>query len=401
MIKICEDRTDVVFLILDVGLMIENSTVFQAQVVDQIIALRKLGYSVSVLCAFEDRTKFQLVAGNKLDDYQVPVVLVVNRGLFRNIFSFVIAIRNLKRSTEIGQIYIRGFWAAFPILLAAPLRRLSYVYDVRGDTIDESAARGRAPYRLFFIRKFETFALRHARFVTCVSKRLASIIQERACLEQLPEVIPSCIDMIDFSYNEDVRASKRSELGYSDKNIVLVYSGGLAQYQMIAEMLALWRGVFPLNNDIEFLLLINSDPPSLERSVGSLDDFGCRLKILNLPRSEVFATLSAGDIGFLLREERTLNATASPVKFAEYLAAGLAVVSSPGVGDLSERIIKRQLGVLVKPSKETPEVKVLSDFIHKLEIDHKSFRDNALSTARDTYSWDAYKDTYQKLYAPS
>jgi glycosyltransferase involved in cell wall biosynthesis len=237
--------------------------------------------------------------------------------------------------------------------------------------------------------------------VTCVSKRLASIIKERARLERLPEVIPSCIDMIDFSFDEDIRASRRSELGYTDKSIVLVYAGGMAQYQMIAEMLALWRGVLPLNNDIEFLLMINSDPPSLERSVGSLDDFGCRLKILNLPRSEVFATLSAGDIGFLIRENRTLNATASPVKFAEYLAAGLAVVSSPGVGDLSERIIKRQLGVLVKPSKEAPEIKVLSDFIRKLEIDRKSFRETALLVASEKYSWDAYKDTFHKLYTPS
>lgn len=393
-------RTDVLFLILDGGLTIENSTVFQAQVVDQVIALRKLGYTVAVLCAFKDRAKFQFAAGNKLKEHQVPVHLVSDLGLLKNIFSFAAALKSLKRTEEIGRIYIRGFWAAFPILLASPMSRSSYVYDVRGDIVDESAARGRAGYRQFLLRMLETFALRRARYVTCVTKRLASIVQSRARLKRLPEVIPSCIDLFDFSFSEEARAARRAELEYTDEDIVLIYSGGMAHYQMIAEMLALWRGVFSLNGHIKFLLMINSDPPSLERSVGSLDDFGSRLKVLNLPRSEVFATLSASDIGCLLREDRALNATASPVKFAEYLAAGLAVVSSPGVGDLSERITNRNLGVLVKPLMVSPEVDKLADFILAFETDRAVFRDRALRAARNRYDWFSYRSIYHRLYGP-
>jgi glycosyltransferase involved in cell wall biosynthesis len=389
----------ILFLILDMGLTIENSVVFQAQIVDQVIALRKLGYPVAVLCASRDRSKFQFAAGNKLEEYQVPVHLVSDLGFLKNIFSFATALRSLKRSQKIGRIYIRGYWAAFPIFLASPMGRLSYVYDVRGECIDEAAARGSAAWRLFLIRIFETFALRRARYVSCVTNRLASVVQARARLNTLPEVIPSCIDLSDFSFSEETRTIRRTELGYTDEDIVLLYSGGMAHYQMIAEMFALWRGVFPLNRHIKFLLMINSDPPSLERSVGRLDDFGSRLTLLNLERSEVFATLIAADIGFLLREDRELNATASPVKFAEYLAAGLAVVSSPGVGDLSDRIIKRNLGVLVKPLRQSPEVPKLASFIRSFEKDRPAFRNRALLAAREKYSWEAYRDTYQKLYA--
>ena len=166
----------------------------------------------------------------------------------------------------------------------------------------------------------------------------------------------------------------------------------MARYQMITEMLALWRGIFPLNSHIKFLLMINSDPLSLERSVGRLDDFGNRLTLLNLERSEVFATLIAADIGFLLREDRALNATASPVKFAEYLAGGLAVVSSPGVGDLSDRIIKRNLGVLVKPLRQSPEVPKLASFIRSFE----KRQDRLFVTER---CWPQEKNTAGRLIA--
>jgi glycosyltransferase involved in cell wall biosynthesis len=279
------------------------------------------------------------------------------------------------------------------------MRRISYVYDVRGDTIDESVARGRAPYRLYLIQMLETFALQRARYVTCVSNRLSSIIQSRARLKSLPEVIPSCIDLTDFSFSDEVRAARRSELGFSNEDIVFVYSGGMAAYQMLAEMIVLWRSVLRLNNNIKFLLMINSDPQSLECSLGSLDEFGSRIKILNLPRSKVFETLSAADIGFLLREDRALNATASPVKFAEYLAAGLAVVSSPGVGDISDRIIKRNIGVLVKPLKESPEVATLTKFIDEFNTNRVAFRNRSLLVVRENYGWPAYDNIYHKMYS--
>ena len=386
-------------MILDVGLMLENSAVFQAQVVDQVVALNKLGFTAAVLCASKDRAKFHAVAGQKLEKHKVTVYLISDNGLIKNIFSFTKELKRLKNKQDIGRIYIRGFWAAFPILLASPLGRLNYVYDVRGDVLDESVGRGGATYRRFLIRMLEAFALRCAHHVTSVTKPLALLVMTRARLKMMPEVIPSCIDLSDFCFNESTRSVRRIELGYTDEDIVLVYSGGLARYQMIEEMLALWRGMLPLNNHIKFLLLINSDPPSLERSVGDLDDFGNRLTILNLPRSEVFSTLSAADIGFLLREDRVLNATASPVKFAEYLAAGLAVVSSPGVGDLSERITERKLGTLLKPLKKSPEVDKLDAFINIFVDERAAFRQRALLAARDKYSWEAHRNTYQELYS--
>ncbi len=263
-----------VFVILDVDLLVENSSVFQAQVIDQAIALTKLGYSALIVCAYRDKDLFQLVAGNKLDFYNIPFVLVKDSGLLKNIIAFSSVLKKLNRTRKIIKFYIRGLWAAFPILLAAPIRRLSYVYDVRGDSIDESIARGSARFRIFLLQSLENFALRHASCVTSVSVQLAKNIASRAGLKTLPDVIPSCIDLASFSFNQDIRATRRLELGYNDSDIVLVFSGGMAHYQMIPEMLALWRGVMSLSKSIKFLLMINSDPSSLGHSVSELNVFG-------------------------------------------------------------------------------------------------------------------------------
>lgn len=393
-----DNHLNILFLILDVALTIENSTVFQSQVVDQMIALRKCGYKVAVLCAFKNLAKFQLVAGSKLEKHQVLIHLVPDLGLIKNILSFAIALKRLSRSHQIKRIYIRGFWAALPIHLVSPMNPSNYIYDVRGDIIDESSARARSRYRHFLIRILETFALRRALYVTCVTRQLSAIVMNRARLDALPEVIPSCINLSDFSFNEESRAAQRASLGYSNKDIVLVYSGGTANYQMIPEMLELWRGLLPLNSHTKFLLMINSDRQSLERSLGSLDDFGSRIKILNLARSEVFVTLSASDIGFLLREDRVLNACASPVKFAEYLVAGLAVVSSPCVGDISDLIVNRQIGVLVDPKNVQCGIDRVQIYLQKFMLNRLSYRLSSLNLAEERYNWRSYQKLYDVLY---
>jgi glycosyltransferase involved in cell wall biosynthesis len=393
-----EKSIDILFVILDVELMIENSSVFQAQVVDQAAALRRMGYTVAILCAFRNEDQFNMVAGNKLESIGVRTILVRDRGLWKNIFVFTYEIGKLKANYYVRNGYVRSFWAAFPIILSNPARILPYTYDVRGDIIDESIQRGSNKHRFFVIQLLERLSLRRARYVSCVTNRLANIITQRARLDVNPIVIPSCIDLNSFLFDESRRIRRRVELGYSADDIVIVYSGGLSNYQMIPEMLALWRRLAATNFALRFLMLINSDPRSLARSSGDLEALGDRLQIMKLQRTEVFETLNSADIGFLLRETRELNATASPVKFAEYLAAGLSVVSSPGVGDLSNLIIDQHLGILISPMSAETAVDKVSDFLNRYREDRLIYQKRSLQLARQHYNWEAHNNSFFQLY---
>jgi glycosyltransferase involved in cell wall biosynthesis len=92
--------------------------------------------------------------------------------------------------------------------------------------------------------------------------------------------------------------------------------------------------------------------------------------VLGVPHHEVPRYLAAGDIGLLLREPSLVNAVASPVKFAEYLAAGLPVVLTEGIGDYSDLAMRNNLGVVLDfyASEEAVEKNVV-EFLMQYETD--------------------------------
>jgi hypothetical protein len=69
--------------------------------------------------------------------------------------------------------------------------------------------------------------------------------------------------------------------------------------------------------------------------------------ILALDHREVPRYLAAADAGLLLRDRCPVNRVASPVKFGEYLAAGLPVVISREIGDYSALVSRESLGVVL------------------------------------------------------
>jgi glycosyltransferase involved in cell wall biosynthesis len=76
--------------------------------------------------------------------------------------------------------------------------------------------------------------------------------------------------------------------------------------------------------------------------------------VASLPAPAAAAALRAFDAGFLLRRRHPVNAVACPVKFAEYLHAGLPVVGTDGIGDVSETIRREGLGIVLG-EPEDPE----------------------------------------------
>jgi len=58
--------------------------------------------------------------------------------------------------------------------------------------------------------------------------------------------------------------------------------------------------------------------------------------------------LRAADVGISLIRQSPARCASSPTKFAEYLAAGLPVIHSAGVGDLDAQVEQHRVGVLVR-----------------------------------------------------
>jgi hypothetical protein len=160
---------------------------------------------------------------------------------------------------------------------------------------------------------------------------------------------------------------------------------------MIPEMLELWRRLEAADANLRFLLLANEAPVRQHRAQHRDQSvLPNKLNVQSVPRTDVPDYLAAADIGFMLREQHKLNAVASPVKFGEYLASGLALVTSPGLGDVDAAVTQHDLGVLVDPRKLDEAEAACLELVARVRRDRVTVRERAQSFATSYLDWRAY-----------
>jgi hypothetical protein len=97
--------------------------------------------------------------------------------------------------------------------------------------------------------------------------------------------------------------------------------------------------------------------------------------------------LCASDYGILLRENSITNQVASPVKFAEYLSAGLKILISENLGDYSEFVTKNKCGTIISGKKEK----------YKFETVSYSDKINLYKLAENNFRKSSYINQYQQV----
>ncbi len=193
----------------------------------------------------------------------------------------------------------------------------------------------------------ERLAISRSAGVTCVSYAMARMLQQR--YPEVPRdkfrVVPCCPKEESFRSAFPERTAVRQALGLADR-FVVAYLGSLAWYQQPQSAFKLFQLIQMIRPDAHFLA-ITTDPDlmsQLAREVGLTPE---SYSIYSVPAREVPRLLVAADLGLMLRDESETNRVAAPVKFGEYLAAGVPVIITPNLGDCSECVREHQLGVEV------------------------------------------------------
>lgn len=132
----------------------------------------------------------------------------------------------------------------------------------------------------------------------------------------------------------------RINLGFSETDVVLVYSGSSAGWQSF-DLVDSWLHKLMGQQPNVKLLLLARDFPSDSEVIQVFPD---RVIKKWVAAAEVPAFLMACDYGLLIRESSGTNKVASPVKLAEYLSCGLKVIVSEEIGDYSQLIIENDFG---------------------------------------------------------
>lgn len=178
--------------------------------------------------------------------------------------------------------------------------------------------------------KFENRSCQQATCVVCQSEYMKEHLIKKYHVSDADKLfVYKCNANTDiFKLNPTARKATRKKLNINDSAQIFIYSGGLHKWQRVNDALQIFEEYHSQYPDSKFILLtldkigaknlVNNQFPNISKSV----------IIESANHDEVPDYLNAADAAFLLRDDTTLNAVASPTKLAEYMACGLAVIST-------------------------------------------------------------------------
>jgi len=225
------------------------------------------------------------------------------------------------------------------------------IFDIRGFLAEEyvDAGRWRAGGLLFRLTKAAEEALYRASdgFVVLTERARETLFPDGTGGRPL-EVIPCCVDDERFAAAEAIdRTAIRTELGLDDR-LVFIYVGALGGYYLVPEMAEFLAAARAQNPRVYALVVTQSSPVALIAELNRLGFTTDDYRVLKVPPEEVPKYLRASDVALSLIRPSFARRSMSPTKFAEYLAAGLPVIASAGIGDLDAHIEEARVGVLVQ-----------------------------------------------------
>jgi glycosyltransferase involved in cell wall biosynthesis len=276
---------------------------------------------------------------------------------------------------------------------AARLRGARLVFDYRGILSEEYVLQGRiarrgAMHRL--LRALEGWVLDHVDATVCVSHRLAARARRwRARRAVETAVVPCCCDARVARAAEVAVDSRRRELGLDPtRDFVLLYAGSLSAWNAPHEMLAVYWACRETEAATRFLVL-TEDTDRAAVVLGAAPDVLVRA----VPHADIGSYLAVGDLGLLIRSSSPVNRVASPVKFGEYLACGVPVLVSPGVGDCPAIVEREQAGFVLRDDR------LLADIVAEIRRERAAFRARCRRVAAALFDAERYTAVYRGLLA--
>ncbi len=278
-------------------------------------------------------------------------ILMILKGIFFTT-SFV-------QNNRIDFIHCRS---SYPAIIGTVVRYLTgcrIIYDNRGIPGEELGSGG-IDIQTMLYKKAEPWLLKYSDRVVVVSEAFRDHLTETFRINGLAgkiSVIENGYSPGRISFSEEKRARRREEEGLTGK-LVMTYSGTLSKWQMFDEICDAYL-LFRSRVENPFFLVLTPDEEEAAGVIRSkgIPDGECLIR--NIKGNNLGDHLILGDFGTLFREKLLLNRVAAPIKFAEYLGAGLPVLISEGIGDTELFCRKGNVGVVFDLSDQGIEKAIM------------------------------------------
>ncbi len=340
----------------------------QSQVLPYLRVLSKLGVQFTLLsferpaafsegAAKREELRAQLVAEgivwHALRYHQKPslpaTVYDINHGLRYA--------KRLVRHDKIEMVHARSHIAA---AIAVRLKKrfgLKMIFDLRGLMADEYVDANhwrQSGLRYRITKRMELKALAGADGIVTLTEKVWPAIKSWDALcdrEVIHEVIPCCVDLELFRFDQEAREQRRAELRIQNR-LVLVYSGSIGGWYLTEEMADFFAALWRKRPDAHFLWLTLGNAEMINNLMNKRGISAKQYTVVNAASRDVSSYLSAGDAGIAFYKPAFSRMATSPVKIGEYLACGLPLVINAGIGDSDAMITAERIGALVNNFNE-------------------------------------------------
>jgi glycosyltransferase involved in cell wall biosynthesis len=217
-------------------------------------------------------------------------------------------------------------------------------------------------------------------------------------------VIPCCVDRERFRVAENLsREEARRELGLTDRK-VFVYVGAFGGWYLteeIAHFLSLAHRQDPATFS---MIITQSDPKLVQEQLQRRNIPETDILIRQVTPEQVPHYLRAADIALSFIKPCYSKLSSSPTKIAEYLAAGLPIISSGGIGDVDTALESDRVGVILRNFNEAGYLEALRA-MEQLRSD-SGLAERCRESARQRFDLETvggreYRNLYQRLLKKS
>jgi glycosyltransferase involved in cell wall biosynthesis len=295
-------------------------------------------------------------------------------------------------------IHARSFYPALICLVITYIfPKTKFIYDNRGLFIEEEIFKGRwKESGLFvkFLKKAEKIVVKKADHIIVVSQEfkkytLKNFIATCSQLEKKITVINNKTNI--YREQSNVRINERIK----NKNIVGVFAGSAASWQNIFEIKSFAKVCIQYIPNFR-LKIVTYHLEDFIKEFQTEPSIFNQVQFIQANSSEVFSHLLTSNFGILLREKNMINSVASPLKFAEYLSAGLPIVLSSGIGDTENVINENKVGVIVESKEYKSTIEELIELLNNPSI-YDRCRETAAKVFNISDSFHEYNQIYSKL----
>lgn len=250
--------------------------------------------------------------------------------------------------------------------------------------------------------KIENLAAREADAMICVSSAMREFaVTTFGVPSEKIMVVPNHTRVERFIDARGQREGMRERLGLADR-LVVAYCGSIYRRQRVDIGMKFCRLMKDVDPSVHLLAL--TQQPEAMRTMASKEELQDAVTAFTVTHDDVPRYLAAADLGLittgLLERPVLANQVCSPVKFAEYLAAGLPVLMAEGVGDYPRVIHEQKIGWVV-PSAATPEdlQRLARTVVDTARNNANRYRRRCIEAAEQELNSRLHVGRIEKLYA--